>query len=243
MKDHSPSRVLIVAGSAEARLLARQIPSARVHLCDAERSARIWLQGATRGPVTAPWLAAQRVTAVIEAAHPCDGATARCVAMAAQAVGLPHLQLVRPGWRATRRDRWVPLRDVAAAGSAMPTGARVFATVGRAELAGLRAFRGTVLARMIGAECGPFPLPRGRFVPGEGPFSVADEIRLLRALRIDWLVLRNAGGAGGWPKLAAARHLGLRVAMIDRPARPRGARVETVKEALAWLQTRQILAE
>ena len=91
--------------------------------------------------------------------------------------------------------------------------------------------------RRIGAALDPLPLRRGRFLTGEGPFTVTDEVRLLRKERIDWLLVSNAGGTGGWPKLAAARALRLPVAMIDRPRRPGGPRVSTVKEALAWLTT------
>ncbi|PIL19315.1 hypothetical protein P775_14300, partial [Puniceibacterium antarcticum] len=153
-----------------------------------------------------------------------------------------HLQLVRPAWRATARDHWVPVRDGRDVARVVPPSARLLVTLGRAELPGLKAFRGEVLARVIGTEFGAFPLRRGRFVPGTGPFSVVEEIALLRRLRIDGLVLRNAGGPGGWPKLAAARQLGLPVMMVARPRRPGGARVETVKEALAWLSKRQISA-
>ena len=150
------------------------------------------------------------------------------------------MQLVRPRWRATVRDRWIHVREGREAARVVPPSARLLVTLGRAELHGLRAFEGEVLARVIGTEFGAFPLRRGRFVPGVGPFSVAWEIALLRRLRIDALVLRNAGGPGGWPKIAAARQLGLPVVMVARPRRPDGPRVKTVEEALAWLSKRQI---
>jgi len=59
--------------------------------------------------------------------------------------------------------------------------------------------------------------------------------RFFERLKIDWLVLRNAGGERSMAKLIAARHLGLPVAMIDRPAAVSPS-VETVDQALEWLK-------
>lgn len=232
----SDGGILIVGGSAEARALAWLLPQARVLLPGAERVAATWPGIVDHGPVSAEWLRHAGLRAVIEAAHPCDAQTAWEVAAAARALGVPHLQLVRAPWRPGRGDRWVLLRCAQDNGRVIPPGARVFATTGRDGLSALRGIRGVVLARVIGGAEAPFPLPRGWFIAGEGPFSVAQEMRLLRRLRIDWLVLRNAGGSGGWPKIEAARRLGLRVAMIARPPRPEGPQVRDVKEAVRWLR-------
>ena len=231
--DHSG--VLIVGGSAEARRLARALPGAQVRLGVPERQAGHWPVPPVTGSLDATTL--MGVRAVIEAAHPCDVALAWHAARVCAELGLPHLQLVRPAWRSGRRDRWVPVRRARDVAAVIPAGARVFATLGRGLLPELRRLDATVLARVIGEAERPFPLRHGRFIPGDGPFSLDDEIRLLRGLRIDWLVLRNAGGPGGWPKLAAARALGLPVAMVARPARPPGPRVGTVEEALRWTKS------
>ncbi len=228
--------IVIIGGAAEAHDLARAMPGAHVRLPSRERVARRWPGMVSFGPVTAEWLRESGARAVVEAAHPCDAETAFAVARAARAAGLPLLQLVRPEWRPMRRDRWVPLRDVRAAAAVIPVSARVLVATGRAALPGLRALRAHVLMRRIGGGQAPLPLRRGRYLPADGPFTVHEEIRLLRRERIDWLMVHNAGGSGGWPKLEAARRLHLPVAMIARPRRPGGPRVATVKEALAWLR-------
>ncbi|KHQ52157.1 MULTISPECIES: precorrin-6A/cobalt-precorrin-6A reductase [Mameliella] len=228
--------IVIIGGAAEAHELARALPGAHVRLPTRERVARRWPGPVSLGPVTADWLRDSGARVVVEAGHPCDVETAFAVARAARAAGLPLLQLVRPEWRPTRRDRWVALRDVRAAAEVIPARARVLVATGRAALPGLRALRAHVLMRRIGGGQAPFPLRRGRYLPADGPFSVAEEIRLLRRERIDWLMVHNAGGPGGWPKLEAARRLHLPVAMIARPRRPGGPRVASVKEALAWLR-------
>ncbi|MFD1344770.1 precorrin-6A/cobalt-precorrin-6A reductase, partial [Litorisediminicola beolgyonensis] len=114
-------------------------------------------------------------------------------------------------------------------------GARAFLAVGRASLPEFRGLRGPIHLRMMETPRRKPALSRVRPVPGAGPFDARGEERLFRRLGIDWLVLRNAGGPGSWPKLEAARRMGLPVAMVDRPRRPEGPRVETVEEALRWL--------
>jgi precorrin-6A/cobalt-precorrin-6A reductase len=227
--------IVIVGGSAEAHDLAGNLPGAHVLLPGPERVVRRWPGQATRGSLAASEFRALGARVIVEAAHPCDGATAFAVARAARESGVPVLQLVRPPWRASWRDLWVALRNASEAARVIPPGARVLVTTGRDTLPGLRALRAEVLMRRIGRTAAPFPLRRGRYLCAEGPFDEFIERRLLRKERIDWLLVHNAGGGGGWPKLAAARHLGLPVAMLNRPRRPDGPSVQTVREALAWL--------
>ena len=51
---------------------------------------------------------------------------------------------------------------------------------------------------------------------------------------MDWLVVKNAGGAAGRSKLDAARDLGIRVAMIARPPQPAVLRVADAAAAMDW---------
>ncbi|SMX50047.1 precorrin-6A/cobalt-precorrin-6A reductase [Maliponia aquimaris] len=231
--------IVIIGGSTEAHRLARALPSALVRLPTPERVARRWPGAVSFGPVTADWLRAVGAGAVIEAAHPANTRAAFAAAAAARAAGVPILQLVRASWRAGPGDRWVSVRDVRDAARVIPRGARVLVTTGREALPQLRALRAEILMRRIGQPVPPSgcPLPRGRWQCADGPISVAGELRLMRRERIEWLLVPNAGGLGGLPKLAAARALHLPVAMIDRPRRPDGPRVITPEEALRWLQT------
>ena len=239
--------IVIIGGSVEAYRLAQQVPGATVCLSAPERVARRWpvpvcvgpvcVGPVCVGPVTVGCLQRMDARLVIAAAHPCDADTARATARAAHEAGLPLLHLVRPPWRAGRRDLWVPLSRVREAGSVIPCGARVLVTTGRSALPELRGLQAQVLMRRIGMDRSPFPLRRGRFLNGQGPFTVQQEMQLMRKERIDWLLVHNAGGSGGWPKLEAARRLRLPVAMLARPRRPGGVCVETVTEALRWLET------
>ena len=53
--------------------------------------------------------------------------------------------------------------------------------------------------------------------------------------RIDTVVSKNSGGAAASAKTTAARRLGIKVVMVERPPNPDGPLVRLVDDALAWL--------
>jgi len=64
---------------------------------------------------------------------------------------------------------------------------------------------------------------------------VTEETALFRDLGIDWLVVKNAGGAASATKLTAARNLGLPVLVIARPPQGDWPVVDSVPAALSWV--------
>ena len=131
------------------------------------------------------------------------------------------------------------MADLGAAARCIPAGAHVFVTAGRGRIeAAPELGRHHVVVRRRAPTREPFPFPDGHYRVEEGPFTVTGERDLFRRLGIEWLILHNAGGEGAWPKVAAARELGLPVAMIRRPDPPESSRVETAEAALAWVRAR-----
>jgi precorrin-6A/cobalt-precorrin-6A reductase len=57
---------------------------------------------------------------------------------------------------------------------------------------------------------------------------------LFKALGVDWIVVKNAGGAASATKLTAARDLKIPVLMIARPEKPDTMRVTSVDAAVGW---------
>jgi precorrin-6A/cobalt-precorrin-6A reductase len=228
------NEVLIFAGSAEGHALARALPRARAVLPAPPRTDRGGVSYEIV-PHVDERLVARGAGPVVLATHPGDGALRDALPAACAAAGRPLLHLCRPPWRPGPQDRWHPLEHAAALPGPIPRGARVFVGLGRemrdhrARLAGRY-----LVVRQLDPDGSPWP-GQGHYLAGTAPFSVAQEIETLRAERIDWLLVRNAGGPGGWPKLAAARALGLPVAMLARPAPMAGVPVaESVEAALAW---------
>lgn len=243
------SHLLLLAGSAEGRDIAGRIfaagaPRTLVSLARPPRHSgmaglplRIGGFGGAEG--FSRLLDEQRITAVLDATHPfAQRISARSLALC-RAAGLPFAQVLRPPWRPGPGDDWTEVADTAEAARRTPAGARVFATTGRGLLDGLAGLRGgTLFLRQLGAGARPPAAVKGVVtVPGEGPFSVEDEIALFRDLAIDALVVKNSGGQASRSKLDAARALGLPVFLLRRPPPLDAPRLETVDQAMAWLES------
>lgn len=238
-------KLLLLAGTGGAREIARGLAD----MAGIEAVAS--LAGATRepAPLALPtrvggfggeagfrdYLAAERIAAVLDATHPfAQRISARSAAICAD-LGLPYCQYLRPGWAPEPGDDWVMLKDEAEAAAQVPLGAVVFLATGRQTLERFGNMAGRrLICRQIDPPDGPFPFEGGEFLIGRPPFSVEEEEALFARLGIDWLIVKNAGGAAPRSKLVAARHLGIRVGMIERPEPVEGTRVETVAAALDW---------
>jgi len=91
------------------------------------------------------------------------------------------------------------------------------------------------LLRFVDRPDAPPALPYHDLVVDRGPFTVAGDRTLMERHRIELVVAKNAGGTGAAAKLAAARHLGLPVLLVDRPMLPDRAEVSDVAAVFAWL--------
>jgi len=168
------------------------------------------------------------------AAHPFDNDLWACAALSARKK--PHIGLVRPAWQAGEADDWRQVDSAGAAAAALQqSGAkRALLAVGNGRLLPFYRLSGVELyVRSRNAPHPPAP-PNGRISTLRGPFDLASEVAALGRDRIDMVVAHNAGGQGGWPKLGAARALGIPVTLINRPQLPEMEMVATVAAALDW---------
>lgn len=238
--------LLLLAGTGEAVRLAKEIAAAGI-------PAVASLAGATRAPkplglptrtggwggeaAFRDWLEAEGITAILDATHPFAARISARTQAVARATGRPYLQLLRPEWRPEPGDDWTMLdreEDVAAY---VPAGAVVFLATGRQTLDRFANLEGrTVYCRQIDPPDTPFPFTGGQFIVNRPPFSVEDEEALFRKLRVDWLIVKNAGGEVPKTKLTAARNLGIRVGMLRRPPPAGGDVVQTVDAAMDWVR-------
>lgn len=234
--------LLILGGTGEGRQMAEAL---------AGRDAIVSLAGATRAPQGqalpvriggfggsvgfAEYLESAGITAVLDATHPFAARITRRTATICAAKEIPYLQFLRPPWVAEPGDDWTEITKEEEAADHIPLGATVFLGTGRQTLERFANLQGRdVICRQIDPPVGPFPFPGGEFLIGRPPFSVADEVALFQSRKIDWLVVKNAGGAPSRTKLTAARQLGLPVLMLARPPQGDWPVVDTVAEALDW---------
>jgi precorrin-6A/cobalt-precorrin-6A reductase len=241
------ARILILGGTAEARQLAGRLAGRAgldVTLSLAGRTAtpaaqpvpvRVGGFGGAQG--LANYLAGERIDALIDATHPYANTISANAVAAARRSGVQLIALRRPPWVKVAGDRWVEVSDVGEAVRAIgQTPRRVFVALGRNELTPFTiAPQHYYLIRSVDPVDPPLPLPHVGYVTGRGPFGEADDRALMIEHRIDAMVAKNSGGTATYGKIAAARSLGIDVIMLRRPPPPDGAAVETIEEAVAWL--------
>lgn len=188
----------------------------------------------------ARYLRDERIAYLINATHPFADQISAHAVEAAAASGVDLLRLLRPAWRASAEDRWLAARDAAeAAELCRREGGRILLTVGSGELEAFAPIRNAhFVVRLVDAPAA-IPLHDYRTIAARGPFSLAEEMRLIAEHHINLLVAKNSGGDATAAKLVAARRLRLPVVMIERPQialEPRSPVVERVEDAVTWLR-------
>lgn len=239
--------LLLLAGTGDAKRIAWELTSIG-------RPAVASLAGVTRDPEPLPlptrvggfggdagfaaYLTEAGISAVLDVTHPfADKISARTAQMC-QARGIPYLQYMRPGWLPEPGDNWTEIAREEDAASHIPMGAVVFLGTGRQTLERFANLEGRrVICRQIDPPTAPFPFEGGEFLIGRPPFPVKREKELFAALGIEWIVVKNAGGAQSRTKLVAARDLGIPVLMLQRPVAPQAHQVSTVSEAMDWVRS------
>ncbi|WP_410218414.1 cobalt-precorrin-6A reductase [Paracoccus sp. (in: a-proteobacteria)] len=237
-------RVLLLGGTSEASRLAGLLSQAGVE-------AVFSYAGRTAAPVGQPlptriggfggpeglaqYLRDQKISHLVDATHPFAAQISRNAVEAARNTGTPLMVLQRPEWRAGPGDDWTHVCDMAGAAAALPhTPASVFLAIGKQNLAAFGLLPHRWLLRLVDPP-ETLPLPGAQVVIARGPFTEQGDRDLMAAHGITHLVAKNSGGTGAEAKLVAARVLGVRVVMIDRPPLPPRCEVARPQEAMDWL--------
>jgi precorrin-6A/cobalt-precorrin-6A reductase len=240
------TRALILGGTGDANQLADACSRAKIDAIYSYAGrtkiplphalpTRIGGFGGAEG--LADFIAAEKITHVIDATHPFAAEMSRHAATACAATTTPLIALERAPWPRTAGDVWIEVADIDAAVRALPDqAARVFLAIGRQHIAPFTAKpQHAYTLRFVDAPDGALPLPNAEVIVSRGPFTLDGERELMRSRGIEWIVARNSGGTGARAKIDAARELSLPVIMIARPALPERPRVESVEEVMAWL--------
>ena len=256
-------RILILGGTTEARRLAQRLAERPDLAVTVSLAGRTTAPPAQAAPVRtggfggvqglADYLTAERIDVLIDATHPYAANISANATEAAAVARVPLLALRRPPWVPRFGDRWTEVADPAAAVQALgPSPRRVFLALGRNDIGCFaQAPQHFYLVRSVEPVDPPLAVPHASYVTGRGPFTEADDRALLRAHAIDIVVAKNSGGTATYGKLitdfqskwkdahdgklAAARALGLAVILLRRPALPEAPTVDTVEDAVTWL--------
>ncbi|MHA7664658.1 cobalt-precorrin-6A reductase [Mycolicibacterium sp. HS_4_1] len=244
--DRSPTKLLLLGGTSEARALAALLyPDVELI---SSLAGRVPDPALPVGPVRIggfggvdglrAYLKDNGITAVVDATHPFAANITANAARACAGLHLPHLILARPAW--PHDDAIVVADDRQAAQTVKDLGyQRVFLTTGRSGTAVFRSSDAWFLIRAVTPPDADTLPPNHEIVLSRGPYDYDNELALLRVHRIDALVTKNSGGSMTRAKLDAAAALNIPVIMVDRPALPDGVTaVDTVSDAETWVRQR-----
>ncbi len=234
-------RILVLAGTTQAREVIAHLHTHQViaSLAGAVRSpadlgvpTRIGGFGGAQG--LADYITQERIDMVIDATHPFAEIITNTAVNVCREAGIKYAMLTRPPWVAQAGDDWHRTDGYAGLPQIIPDGVRIFAATGRGSLPALADLSATrhIVLRLIDKPDTPFPYENGEFIVARPPFTRTAESALFKRLNIDWLLIKNAGGGGGEAKIHAARELGLPIAMINPPVRPKNV---VIFEAIAPL--------
>ncbi len=244
-------RILVLGGTTEATRLAKALADRP------DFEATLSLAGRTEAPAAQPiptriggfggaeglaaWLVEHRIEALVDATHPFAAQISRNAAAAARVTGTPIVAFVRPPWRREPGDDWREVETLEDAARAIgETPKRVLLTSGRLGLASfvVAPQHHYVIRTIDPPEAEVLALlPDHALLFDRGPFDLAAERALMRRERIEVVVTKNSGGAATYPKIVAARELGLPVVIQQPPARPDVPQVHDVASVFAFLES------
>jgi precorrin-6A/cobalt-precorrin-6A reductase len=184
------------------------------------------------------WLQVHPMRAMVDATHPFAATMSASAAAAAEITGIPLLRVQRPGWTAEPGDDWRWVDSLEQAAAAVRGFGSVFLTTGRKSLGAFAGLTARCLVRSVDPPSPPLP-ERAVVVLARGPFTVEEELTLLREHGVEVVVTKDSGGGMTAAKLTAARVLGIPVVLVRRPPVPAGVPVvAAVEEALTWVRAR-----
>ena len=239
--------ILILGGTAEARQLAATLVADGIAVISS-LAGRVSTPSLPPGKVRvggfggvdglAEYLRGQHTSAVVDATHPFASKITKNAVQAASRTGTPLVRLERPGWRDhPLSGTWTWVSDAAAARVAAEVAVRPFLTTGRQSLRDFQAWADReVLVRLVDPPISS--LPEGWMViVSRGPYTYADERKILTEHGIDVLITKDSGGSHTVAKLDAAGDLGIPVVIIARPQLPPMICLDSVAEAAAWCRS------
>jgi precorrin-6A/cobalt-precorrin-6A reductase len=185
----------------------------------------------------AAFLAREHIDAVVDATHPFASRISANAVAACGATRTPLVVFSRPPWTRESGDRWIEVAAMDDAVHALGTQRKtVFLTQGRLQLAAFaRAPQYRYIVRAIDRPADIDALPGCKLILARGPFSVANELALMRNEGVEALVTKNSGGDATYAKIEAARALEIEVVIVRRPPAPEAEMLHDLGAVLVWI--------
>ncbi len=185
----------------------------------------------------AAFLAREHIDAVVDATHPFASRISANAVAACGAIRTPLVVFSRPPWTRQPGDHWIEVATIEEAVDALGSAPRsVFLSQGRLQLAAFaRAPQHRYIVRAIDRPPEVDALPDHKLILARGPFSIPDELALMKREGIETLVTKNSGGRATYAKIEAARALEIEVVIMRRPPAPEAETLHGLDAVMSWI--------
>ncbi|MBW8016149.1 MAG: precorrin-6A reductase [Planctomycetes bacterium] len=173
-------------------------------------------------------IANESITAIIDAGHPYAEKLHKTAIEAALESNIPYYRYERPGSDFSGYDVEFANCHNEAAEIAFKIGRNVLLTTGTRNLEPyVKIAQNTnseLYMRVLPCQesmdmCEKYAIDNNHIIAEQGPFTVKDNIEVIRKFSINILVTKNSGVAGGVPeKLESARECEIKAVVVNKPA-------------------------
>lgn len=243
-------RLLILGGTGEAASLAETANtqfSGRLDIIysmagrtkpirDFVTSVRIGGFGGGTG--LANYIIGENIKLLIDATHPFAKNISANAYDACLSTNTERLILTRPPWELPPGTKYVEADDMKHAALILADCAKkVLVTTGQSSLNELNNLTDIhFFIRVIEKTCEEVAMKNHTFIYGLPPFSLDEELALMEKYDIDALLTKQSGGTATVNKVIAAIRRRIPIVLIRRPLPEPGEHVESVEDALMWLE-------
>ncbi len=226
-------KILVLGGTSDGRrlttkLIAKMLPVEIIYsvaglVGKAQLDCQVISGGFSQLGGLKHYLEHEQIMAVLDLTHPYAISISSQAQSACAELSLAYWQFVRPQWQAQKGDHWHSFNDWPEMLESIKRYNRPLVTTGQLQQSQL-----DMIANNCDHVCYRTAAPSQatlaknvQWLKAKGPFALDDELALLKQLRTDVLICKNAGGNATNAKLEAARILGIDVLMLERPAAER----------------------
>jgi len=222
------SNILIIGGTSEANKIAYNFVNKEQH------NIILSLAGRTINPkIIAPntriggfggikgledFMHKKEIELIVDASHPYATNISRNVLKVSNKLKVPIISYVRKEWKRSPLDNWINTESFEDSIKFLPRISRTFLSLGKQNLnlfSNLK--KHWFLIRTIDKiKSNTFNAPH-KYIYGRGPFTILNELLIMKNNKIDYIITRNSGGQDTYAKILAARHLKKTVIIIKRP--------------------------
>ena len=243
-------RLLILGGTAEAATLAETAHAQFSRRLDViysmagrtkpvrEFVTSIRVGGFGGGIGLADYIESQNIKLLIDATHPFAKNISANAYDACLSTDTARLTLTRPPWDLPPGAKFIEVDDMTHAALILPDFAqRVLVTTGQSNLNVLKELTDIHFFIRVMEKINKEPATENyTFISGRPPFSLDQELALMEKHAIDAVLTKQSGGTATVAKIIAAIRRRIPIVLIRRPLPEPGVHVESVEDALMWLE-------